>query len=130
MKFKLSEEAPTQHLMLLAVAGVFIFLSLVDAIRSPKRELASNQDMLMPGQSRYHNPEMSWYEKLFCRGYQRSFFSCNYRLLHPLREQFVSENKRIVEAPPPSDSVVLYRGHLKGQKSGIGGKVQLDVSAD
>lgn len=123
---KLNENAPTQHLALIALAGVFIFLSLVDAVKGPSRTLEQEEQFLLPGQSRYVNPQMNWHEKIFCRGYQRSFF-CSYRLLHPLKEQFEAENRYIREAPPASDNVVVYRGHLKGQQGYFGGKIQLDV---
>lgn len=129
--FKLNEEAPTQHLALLAVVGVIIFLSIVDSFKGSSNSIEPSEQVLRPGQSRYANPEMNWYEKIFCRGYQRSFkYLCSYRLLHPLKDQFEAENKFIREAPPPSDSVVLYRGHLRGQKSGFGGKIQLDIGGE
>jgi hypothetical protein len=128
--FKLSEEAPTQHLALLGVVGVIIFLSIVDSFKGPSASGDKEERVLRPGEARYANPQMSWYEKMFCRGYQRSFFSCNYRLLHPLRSEFESQNKRIREAPPANDGVVLYRGHLKGQKNPFGGKVHLDLRGE
>ncbi len=129
--FKLSEEAPAQHLALLAVVGVIVFLSIVDAIKGPSVSIEPEERVLRPGESRYANPEMNWYERIFCRGYQRSFkYLCSYRLLHPLKSQFEAENKMIREAPPPSDSVVLYRGHLRGQKSGFGGRIQLDIDGE
>lgn len=127
--FKLNQEAPTQHLALLAVVGVIVFLSIVDAVKGPSIQIEPEERVLRPGESRYENPQMSWYEKLFCRGYQRSFM-CSFRLLHPLKSQFEAENKTIREAPPPSDGVVLYRGHVRGQKGYLGGKVQLDLSGE
>jgi hypothetical protein len=129
--FKLSEDAPTQHLALLAVVGVIIFLSIIDAIKGPSVQVEPEERMLRPGESRYVNPQMNWYERIFCRGYQRSFkYLCSYRLLHPLKSQFEAENRTIREAPPSSDAVVLYRGHLRGQKSSLGGKVQLDLRGE
>jgi hypothetical protein len=128
---KLNSDAPAQHMALLAVVGVIIFLSIVDAIKGPSVQIEPEEAVIRPGESRYVNPQMNWYERIFCRGYQRSFkYLCSYRLLHPLKSQFEADNKTIREAPPPSDGVVLYRGHLKGQKNPFGGKIQLDLSGE
>ena len=122
---KLNEEAPTQHKLLLGAVAVIIFLSIVDAFKSPSIHDDTVLE-LKPGESRYVNPELSWYEKIFCSGYQRSL-KCQNRFLHPMRAEFEAEGKVIKEGPPRSDGVVLYRGHLKGDKRGLGGRIQLDI---
>jgi hypothetical protein len=112
---KLNSDAPAQHKALLAVAGVLIFLSLVDVVKggSDKSNATSNQVVLARG-SKYQNPTLSWYDRIFCRGYQRSL-SCGYNFYHPLRDELESQGKRIKEKKAP-DGVVLYRGRLEGVK--------------
>ncbi len=121
--FKLNEDTPTQHLALIAVAGVLVFLSMVDAVKSPatdKKELKLSS--LGP---RFQNPTLTWYERVFCRGYQRSFKSCGFRFIHPMRDELEEDGKRIKEGAAP-DGVIVYEGHLRGTRDIASGKFVFD----
>lgn len=124
MKFKLSEDHPTQHIVILVLGGVFTFLNLLDTFKS-----SSNDTTQLPisytytsvdehtGEvteivSKRKNPEMSWYEKFFCRGYQRST-RCSYRLLHPFKAEWDDAGIEVDELPPEKDHVVRYRGPIE-----------------
>ena len=111
--FKLNEDAPGQHKALLAVAGVMIFLSMVDAIKGEDDPSVKNQQVAVSRRGpRHQNPSLSWYERVFCRGYQRSL-NCSFSFYHPLRAELEAEGKRIREKDAPN-GVVLYRGRLDG----------------
>lgn len=125
-KFKLSEDAPGQHVAILCVAGVFIFLSLVE---SYKKDKGPSLDTLKgsyseTGQTLYNNPQMSWWEKALCRGYQRSGY-CSYKTLHPFMDVWSENGIRVAERPPAKTSPVRYRGPIQGNRS-LSGKTKLD----
>lgn len=111
MKFNLNEDNPGQHMAILGVAGVFILLSLIQAITpdsTPAMQPKNvDQSYAATGKVRYGNPEMTWYERMFCRGFQRSSM-CSYRLLHPLRAAAEREGAQIYEAPPKKRKAVDY----------------------
>lgn len=109
--FKLNTDAPGQHMVILAMAGVFIFLSVVEAIKSPDQEeseLINKGSLLETGETRYRNPELTWYERYFCRGYQRSLF-CSWKVLHPLTPVFEKHGVFIEARPPKKDGVTLKK---------------------
>ena len=119
---KLSEKFTGQHIALFAAAGCIILLNLVDAMKSPK-SAEENQAVSSTG-TRYRNPTLSWYQKIFCRGYQTSI-NCGFPFLHPMREELESEGKTVREGAAP-DGVVVYRGHLKGSRDPFRGKLEFD----
>lgn len=121
--FKKGEEISGQHKALFAIAGVMIFLSVVDAIKGPS-DPKEKKIEVSPTGSLYRNPRLSLIEKIFCRGYQRSL-TCGYSFYHPMRREMEAKGKRIREDKAP-DGVIVYRGHLKGEKSGFGGRVEFD----
>lgn len=123
---KLNEQAPEQHMAILVVAGIFVFLSLVEQFKSSpaQDELGKNirkGPYAQTGQTLYNNPELSWYEKYLCRGYQRSSF-CSDRLQHPFNELFKANG--ITVKAEPSEKVVDYRGPLPSNKA-ISSKILL-----
>ena len=122
MKFELSKDTPQQHLLILVFAGAFIFLSIVEAIKAPTDDLMIKGPR-DEGETLYQNPHMTWYERLLCRGYQRSSF-CSYRLLHPFKAVF-EENGIRIEERPAKTGVIRYRGPLPGHKT-FGGKIVFD----
>ena len=111
---KLNEQAPEQHMAILAVAGIFIFLSIVEQFKSSPAEEAARVRAkgayAQTGETLYANPQMTWYERLLCRGYQRSSF-CSYRMLHPFKDVFEEHGIRVKESPPKKN-VIDYRGPL------------------
>jgi hypothetical protein len=110
---KLNQDNPGQHKALLIVAGCMIFLSLLDSIRGGDDTSSKSKKVAVASAGpRYRNPQLSWYEKVFCRGYQRSL-SCGFKFYHPMKRQLQAEGKRIKEKPAPN-GVVLYRGRLGG----------------
>ena len=121
--FKLNQDAPGQHKALLVVAGVMIFLSLIDSVRGPS-EPGQKKVEVSPTGSKYRNPKISLIEKIFCRGYQRSL-NCGFSFYHPMRREMEAKGKKIREGKAP-DGVVAYRGHLKGERSDFGTKFQFD----
>lgn len=112
LDLKLNSDAPGQHIAILVLAGVAIFLSVVESIKSPSSPeevvRAPKGSYAETGETLYTNPQMSWWEKLMCRGYQRST-NCSYRLLHPIIEQ---RGLDITVPPPKHDNVIKYRGPL------------------
>lgn len=124
--FKLSEEAPGQQIAILGVAGIFIFLSVVESFKTDR---GPSLDTLkgsysQTGATIYSNPQMSWWEKALCRGYQRSGF-CSYRTLHPFRAVWQENGIKVAEKPPIKTSPVRYRGPLQGNR-GLNGKLTLN----
>ena len=111
--FKLSEDAPTQHIALLAVAGCIIFLSIIDSIKSPSDDNGNNaKPVSEQSTTHYRNPRLSLIERIFCRGYQRSL-SCGFTFYHPMRRELEAQGQRISEGKAP-DGVTRYRGYLHG----------------
>jgi len=117
-EFKLNADAPGQHTAILVLAFVAIWVSVLDAVKNP-RDDPSRQGPKAPyavsGQTIYDNPNMTWYEKYFCRGYQRASF-CSYRLLHPFKEVFDDHGIKVKESPPKKN-VIHYRGPLPKNRS-------------
>jgi len=91
LNLKLSDDAPEQHVAILAVGGVMILISLISMFGgSSKRQCrraAENVHILESGETLHKNPQMKWYEKIPLPGYQRSLF-CSSRFLHPLVEEY------------------------------------------
>src|SRR5262245_40578430 len=97
---KLSEDAPGQHIAIMVVAGVFIFFSVISTLTAPDRTGGIGEEVVQgtyaeTGEVRYGNPQMTWYERLFCRGFQRSS-ACSYRLLHPLKDSLEEQGVNII----------------------------------
>ena len=128
---KLNKDMPEQHMAILALSGVFVVISLVDWARGPQQENPNSQipagTFAETGITRYENPHMSWYERLFCRGYQRSA-SCSFRLLHPFGAVLDDSGVK-VEEKAAQDGVVDYRGPLK-RRSLFGEKIRFEPSND
>lgn len=119
---KLSEKFTGQHIALFAAAGSVILLNLIDSMKGPSS--AADTRAVSTTGSKYSNPSLSWYQKIFCRGYQTSI-NCGFPFLHPMREEMESEGKRIREGAAP-DGVVVYRGYLKGSKDPFKHKLEFD----
>jgi hypothetical protein len=151
-KFKLNSEAPEQSMAILAIAGVMILISVITSLGGRSKD-ATGQEKgpnLEAGETLYKNPQMAWYEKYLCRGYQRSSF-CSFRLLHPFTEVFDDngievkagrpEKNGIVNCqegdmgcittnpyangPESARGVIRYRGPVPGSRS-LSGKVVLN----
>lgn len=118
---------PGQHTAILAIAGAFIFLSLVEQFKAPGEDRPQLSTLKGPysltGETLYDNPELSWYERLLCRGYQRSGF-CSYKTLHPFRDVWEANGIRIKESRPKPKGAVRYRGSLGGNRA-VNGKMKL-----
>lgn len=121
---KLNEDMPAQHLALVAVAGVMIFLSVIDAMKGPSDPATKKVENASPDGSHYRNPRLSLWQKVFCRGYQRSM-NCGFSFYHPMRREMEAQGKRIIEKAAP-DGVVVYRGHLKGEKDALSGRIEFN----
>ncbi len=125
MKLKLSEEAPEQHMAVLGIAAVMIIVALVTSLgrSSSKPGVAAPTESAQPGaiRSKYRNPELSWYERLFCRGYQVSSLLCRPRFLHPMVEEFGLD---IEDGQAKTAGVIRYRGPISRNR--VDGKVVLD----
>jgi len=119
---KLSEKFTGQHIALFVAAGSVILLNVIDTLKAP-RSGEQNQVTSASG-SKYSNPTLTWYQKIFCRGYQTSL-NCGFPFLHPMKDELESEGKRIREGAAP-DGVIVYRGRLKGSKDPFKGKLEFD----
>ena len=108
---------------LFAAAGSVILLNIIDTLKGPKNP-GEQLKMVSSNGSKYSNPSMSWYQKIFCRGYQRSL-NCGFQFLHPMKESLEEEGETIKEAAA-ADGVVVYRGYLKGSKDPFKGKIEFD----
>ena len=111
---------PGQHMAILAIAGAFIFLSVVEAVKAPDDKGPQLPTLkgsyALTGETLYENPQLSWYERLLCRGYQRSGF-CSYKTLHPFRDVWDANGIRIRESKPKTKGAVRYRGRLGGNRA-------------
>lgn len=119
---KLSEEAPTQHLAIVVVALLFIFLNSLDAFKASQRNAVENGPLQnftehldeMTGEVRaqktiWQNPKLGFVERFLCRGNQRSSF-CSYKMLVPNEEEYADLN--IPDRAPKKDHVVNYHGSM------------------
>lgn len=117
---------------ILAVAGAFIFLSLVEQFKAPGEKGPTLERTKGPyavtGETLYRNPQLAWYERLLCRGYMRSGF-CSYKTLHPFKDVWDANGIRVREARPKRTGAIRYRGHLGGNRA-IHGKMTLDELAE
>jgi hypothetical protein len=120
---KLSEKFTGQHMALFAAAGSVILLNIIDSLKGPTNPDDQLKAVSSNG-SKYSNPSMSWYQKIFCRGYQRSL-NCGFQFLHPMKDS-LEEDGKVIREGAPKDGVVVYRGHLKGSKDPFHGKIQFD----
>lgn len=139
-----------QQMAILVLAGLFVALSLIQWIRGPasRRQQVDEKpkgSYLETGQTIYQNPQLAWYERYFCRGYQRSDF-CSFRLLHPFKDLLESNGIEVKEEPPsrgmkvnedytlavanPADDPLSYRGVTREKTSipgrSLRGKITLD----
>ncbi len=121
---KLNDASPQQHLAILVLAGVFIFINTIDMFKGKARqeektngpaprfaETLDDTGEVISRQTKFQNPKLSWYERIFCRGYQRSG-SCSFRFLHPFATESEAIAQGIPEGAPKNDHVVNYRGDL------------------
>ncbi len=124
--FKLSEDAPTQHLAILVLGGVFTFLNLLEFWHTPTAEEKAGAAVMptytysvdeetgkvVQKETKWENPQMAWYETFLCRGFKRSA-ACSFRLLHPFKSDFDAYGVSVDESAPKTDHVVRYRGTIK-----------------
>lgn len=121
---KLNSDAPEQHMAILVVAGVCMFLSLISSLKSkPIDNGISDPALAMPAGPLYKNPEMKWYERAFCRGFQRSSF-CSYRFLHPMNPVIEEMGIVMEEAPPENSGAIDFSGSLPVNRA-INGRIRL-----
>lgn len=123
-KFKFLKEASPQQLGIFVLAPVFIFINALDYFKSREREdiLSGRQERFTESvdaatgqvsstKTKYENPHLTWYERLLCRGYQRSS-SCSLKLRHPKTEEAEDLGIAIPEGAPAENHVVYFRGAL------------------
>lgn len=115
---KISTDAPEQHIAILVIAGLFMFLSLLSSLKSNPVDNGINeeQQQQMAAGPKYANPELTWYERAFCLGFQRSSF-CSYRFLHPLNEVIKEKGIIMEEAPAKAPGAIDYRGKLPANRA-------------
>ena len=125
---KLSTDAPEQHLAILCVAGFCVFVSVISAFTSgdeADQDVANQQaSYLESGITKYDNPQLTWWEKLFCRGYQRSQ-GCGYRFMHPLKQKFEDLGIEVQEAPANKVNAVDYNGSLPTNRA-FSGRIKVE----
>jgi hypothetical protein len=122
---KLNDANPTQHLAIVILAGVFIFLNVVEGWKASSKKAAkeAGQEQIVTTMvdsatgaqitrpTRFHNPQLSWYETIFCKGLQRSS-NCSFRLLHPFAVESEELGLDVPDGEPKQDHVVYYRGSI------------------
>ena len=122
---KLSDTAPEQHKAILVLAGVFIFINVLDVVKASWREegadgkpiqrvtqiIDEQTGTVVVKDTKYQNPEMSWWDRLMCRGYQRSS-KCNLKLLHPKTSDADDYGIEVPRGAPKNDHVVYFKGSL------------------
>ena len=130
---KLNDANPQQHLAIICLAGVFLFLNMMPLFKSkgddkaegPQQKYANSFDpmsgQLVARETKFQNPKIGWWESLFCRGYKRSSF-CSFKLLHPFGEESEELGVDLPEGEPEKDHVVYFRGSLGNSMSD--GKIQ------
>ena len=123
---KLNTDAPEQHMAIIGIAGVFMALSLISSFKSKPVDNGIDtvaQQQVAEGPL-YSNPNMTWYERAFCRGFQRASF-CSYRFLHPMNEVIKEKGFEMEEAPAKNPGAVDYRGSLPVNRA-ISGRIKLE----
>ncbi|MFN8391901.1 MAG: hypothetical protein U0136_16550 [Bdellovibrionota bacterium] len=122
---KLNDANPTQHLAIIILGGLFIFLNIVESWKysksHPGKDSSSQTQIVttmvdetgtvVQKPTKYQNPKLSWYEAIFCRGLQRSS-NCSYKLLHPFAEEGESLGVAIPNGEPKNEKVLYYRGSI------------------
>lgn len=129
-KFKLPDNLSGQQVGILVIGGILVFMSLIQALTSSTRRPGGEQQTVVEhqaGEPRYQNPKMTWFEKYFCRGYQRSG-RCNFRLLHPFRDVFEEMGVEVEEGPAPQTAVIDYSGPLPHKR--FGGRADVSKIAE
>ena len=125
---KLNADAPGQHLAILAIAGVFTALSLIDWAKGPRDNGAEIVEVKGPyaltGETLYDNPKLSWFERYFCKGYQRSGI-CSYKLRHPYEAVFSRYGIAVSEQPVKNEGIIRYRGSLPNNRA-LSDKITVD----
>lgn len=122
--FKLNTDMPTQHLFILAIGGAIFFLNIISYFKvSSKEEKESPETKIytttvdeMTGEvsnveTRYENPHLSWYQRIFCRGFQRSSF-CSLKTIHPLEDEMISQGIKVPEGEAEKRGPVYFKGSL------------------
>ena len=120
---KLNESSPQQHIAIIALAGSFIFLNVLQGAKASSKndskmadpivtssiDSATGQVVVRP--TKFQNPKLSWYEWVFCRGMQRSSH-CSFRFLHPFGSESENLGVNLPDAEPKQNHVVYYRGTI------------------
>lgn len=123
--FKLEGSDSIQKMILFAGGGIFAALNLFCSFGPPEADQAPRVRIedLQPGHTFWTNPELTWYERIFCRGYQHSD-GCSYRWLHPIVEAEKNKGWIPPEGPPPS-KVVSQSFHA--QRSSTFGQAKITI---
>lgn len=131
MGFKLNDDNPGEHKAILIGGGLMLLLSMFqmftgggdsksDKTKEKVQNVSQNIDEAS-GQISYQktywqNPKMTWWETIFCRGYQRSA-GCSYNFKHPRRTDLEALGKKINDAPPSRDHIIGYVGPMEKTSS-------------
>lgn len=127
---KLNSEAPEQQLAILFIGGFCVLLSLLSMLGSGGDDAQTEEQetqltsYVETGITKYKNPKLSWYERIFCRGYQRSA-SCSPRLVHPMRSKMEELGIEINDAPAGDPNAIDYNGSLPVNRA-ISGRIRME----
>ncbi len=136
MKLKLATDLTPQHIFIMTIGGAIFALNMIMYFKASSREKEAQGETKvytssydeMTGETnnvetRYENPKLTWYQSLFCRGFQRStesFFGkhvCSLKTLHPLEDEMISQGIEVPEGEAEQKGAIYFKGNIKKNSS-------------
>lgn len=123
MKLKLATELTPQHKFIMVIGGAIFALNIISYLKAPSpEEIQGNVKIFtssydeMTGETsnietRYENPKLTWYQAIFCRGFQRSSF-CSLKTMHPLEDEMISQGIQVPEGEAEQKGVIYFKGSI------------------
>ena len=121
--FNINSERATEHKLLLAVAGVFVFINVLEVFKSgaeidvkEKLPIVTTSVDAMSGTvsnrvTKWQNPSLPFWKRYLCRGLQRSEF-CSSDSLAPAGPDFEDPLDPATASVKREDRVIYYRGEM------------------
>lgn len=122
--FSINTEHSMEHKAILVLAGVFIFINVLQAFKSGNNEIEVKEKLPIMTTSvdaasgtvtqritKWQNPSMPFWKKYLCRGFQRSDF-CSTAALAPDGPEFEDPLEPTAAAVREDNRVIYYRGSM------------------
>lgn len=127
MKFNLTKDLSPQHMFIMVIGGGIFALNIISYFKASKKEEEVNMKIYtssydeMTGETsnvetRYENPKLSWYQAIFCKGFQRSSI-CSLKTMHPLEDEMISQGIEVPEGEAEQKGVIYFKGTINKNSS-------------